>query len=253
MGRPKGNTMTSAVLFDLEGTLIQTPWEDPRHVSEFRLQTRRKLIQLTIPPSVLEGTERSTLMRNKASEYVERNFSKVHAQEFHKGMIEFLRQYEVDAAENSNLFPETISTLEELRRRGVKMGLVTNTSREAVEIVFRLHALKRYFEVVVTREDVKKLKPDPEGLLLAIRRLGVNDFFMVGDLAFDMLAAKNANGTSVFVKRSGKDGMSAHADHIVHSLREVPSIIQVGIKNQSREWLVKCSRLKKSKRSIDSA
>jgi HAD superfamily hydrolase (TIGR01549 family) len=227
--------MTTAVLFDLEGTLVQTPWEDPQHVLEFRLQTRRKLIQLAISPSLLEGIEPSTLMRNKASEYVEKNFSKADVQAYHKGLAEFLRRYEVEAAENSKLFAETVSTLEELRKGGAKMGLVTNTSREAVEIVFQLHSLKGYFDVVVTREDVKRLKPDPEGILQAVRRLGADGFFMIGDLALDVLAARNADGTSVFVKRSIEGQISVHADHVVRSLKDIPSIVQTAIEDQSWE------------------
>jgi hypothetical protein len=74
--------MTAAVLFDLEDTPVQTPWADHQHVLEFRRETRQKLIELGIPPNVLEGIERATIMRNKASEYVEKNFAKADAQGF---------------------------------------------------------------------------------------------------------------------------------------------------------------------------
>lgn len=87
-----------AVLFDLEGTLVQIPWEDPEHVLEFRRRTRRKLIELGVPFSVLEGIERSTIMRNKASEYVEKHFSEAEAKRFKKEIEKFLRHYELDAA-----------------------------------------------------------------------------------------------------------------------------------------------------------
>ncbi|MCK4424641.1 hypothetical protein KAU93_03065 [Candidatus Bathyarchaeota archaeon] len=81
----------------MEGTLVQTPWEDPEHVLEFRRRTRRKLIELGVPFSVLEGIERSTIMRNKASEYVERHFSEAEAKRFKKEIEKFLRHYELDA------------------------------------------------------------------------------------------------------------------------------------------------------------
>jgi phosphoglycolate phosphatase-like HAD superfamily hydrolase len=171
-------------------------------------------------------------MCNKASEYVERSFSKADAQEFHKEMGKFLRQYEADATKKSKLFPEAISTPEEIRRRGAKTGLVTNTSREAVEIVFEMHALERHFDVVVACEDVKKPKPDSEGVLEAIRRLGAKDFFIVGDLVLYVLATKNANGTSIFIRRGGEDGILVHTDYLVHSLEEVPSVIKT-LKNES--------------------
>jgi len=220
------NDRTAAVLFDLEDTLIQTPWADHQHVIEFRRGTREKLIELGIPPSLLEGIERATIMRNKATEYIEKNLTKADAEKIYQGMEKFLIRYELDSAKKSKLFPETIPTLEELRKLGIKIGLVTNTSMKAVNTVFRLHGLKSYFDVVVTREKVKKLKPEPEGILLALKKLGVKSFFMVGDLVHDVLAAKSAKGTSILVKRNLEE-TDCEADYVVQSLNEVPKIAQV--------------------------
>ncbi len=218
--------MTVAVLFDLEDTLVQTSWEDFQNVLKFRRETREKLLELGIPPDMLEGIERATIMRNIASEYVEENFSEAKAEKFHREMEKFLLRYELEAAKKSKLFPETISTLEKLRKLGIKMGIVTNTSAKAANTVFKLHNLKGYFNVVITREKVKKLKPDPEGILLAVKELGVKNFFMVGDLVHDVLAAKSANGISIIVKRSLEEKFDSQADYVVRSLSEVPTIIQ---------------------------
>jgi len=65
--------MSIALLFDLEDTLVHTPWSDHQNVIRFRRKTREKLIELGIQPAVLEGIERATIMRNKASEYIEQN------------------------------------------------------------------------------------------------------------------------------------------------------------------------------------
>jgi len=215
-----------AVLFDLEDTLVRTPWADMQHVLEFRRETRRKLIELGTPASILEGIERATIMRNKASEYIAENFGKADAQKFHQQMEVFLRRYELDSAEKSELFPETVPTLEKIKELGLKVGLVTNTSREAVETVFRLHCLKMYFDVVITRENVKKLKPEPEGVSLAVKKLGAKNFFMVGDQVHDALAVRSANGMSIIVKRNPEEKLHFHADFFVRSLSEVPAIIQ---------------------------
>jgi len=227
--------MAVAVLFDLEDTLVQTPWADHQHVIEFRRKTKEKLIELGIPPSVLEGIERATIMRNKASEYIEKNLTKANAKKIHQEMERFLSLYELDSAKKSKLFPETIPTLEKLRKVGIKMGIVTNTSMKAVDTVFRLHGLKSFFDVVVTREKVKKLKPDPEGVLLAIEELGAKSFFMVGDLAHDALAAENANGTSIIVNRSLEEKLDFHADYFVQSLSEVPTIVQTAMKTMAEK------------------
>ena len=98
------NERLIAVLFDLEDTLVQTPWEDRRRVLEFRRHTRRKLLELGIPPNILERIERATIMRNKSTEYVAESFSEAETKKFQQEMNAFLRFYELDAAKNSKLF-----------------------------------------------------------------------------------------------------------------------------------------------------
>jgi len=241
--------MTVAVLFDLEDTLVQTPWADQEHVIEFRRKAKEKLIELGIPPSVLEGTERATIMRNKASGYIEQNFSQTETERFRLEMEKFLTKYELDSARKSKLFPDTNPTLEALRKLGIKMGLITNTSAKAVSVIFQVHGLKKYFDVVVTRERVKKLKPDPEGILLAVKELSVKRFFMVGDLVLDAVAAKSAKGKVILVNRHSEQfdpqdlfkslpakilkkaeesfGRSdLQPDYVVQSLSEVPAIVK---------------------------
>ncbi len=240
----------TAVLFDLEDTLVETPWSKPEHRLEFRRDTRQRLIELGIPSAVLEGVERATIMRNKASEYVEHNFETIERTKFNREIGEFLRRYEMDSANDSRLFGDTVPALRKLERLNAEMGLVTNTSAEAVEVIFQKFRLKRFFKAVITRENVKKLKPDPEGLLMAVKRLGTSDFFMVGDLVLDVLAAKKANGKCILVRRPQRLGNSSGlyislpvelledakgmlneengfgADYVIESLLEIPEIIR---------------------------
>jgi HAD superfamily hydrolase (TIGR01549 family) len=220
------NDRVAAVLFDLEETLVQTPWANHEHVTEFRRKTKEKLIELGIPSTLLEGVERATIMRNKASEYIEKNLTKANAQKIYQEMEKFLLRYELDSARRSKLFPETIPTLEKLGKLGVKLGIVTNTSMKAVNTVFRLHGLKGYFDVVVTREEVKKLKPDPEGILSAVNKLGATNFFMVGDHVRDALAANGAKGISITLKRRSREKIDFKTDYVVQSLSEILKIVK---------------------------
>jgi len=242
--------MGVAVLFDLEDTLVQTPWSNHQHVHEFRAKTRQKLVRLGIPTTLLEGIKRATIMRNKASDYVEQQFSKAKTMRFNREMERFLCHYEQDSAKQSKLFSKTLPILRTLSELGVKIGLVTNTSKKAVKTIFQMHDLKDYFDVVVTREDVGKLKPDPEGILLAVKKLGVTRSFMVGDLAVDVLAAKTANVIAILLKRGTEkfepqdllkslpaevlenrrksitERGSLQVDYVVQSLTEIPAIIR---------------------------
>lgn len=227
--------MRFAVLFDLEDTLVKTPWSNHQHVLKFRHETRANLIRLGIPAKVLEGIERSTLMRIKATAYVQANFDKSETERFHREMEKFLSRFELDSARKSRLFPETVTVLEHLKNLGVKIGLVTNTSSEAANIVFAVHGLAKYFDAVVTRDDVKSLKPDPESILLAKKKLGAENFIMVGDLDLDVSAAKSAEGFAVIVRREIGGHEGSEADCIIESLTEVPKIVQ------SRRDMAQCT------------
>jgi HAD superfamily hydrolase (TIGR01549 family) len=235
---------TLAVLFDLEDTLVQTPMSNPAFLIQFRQKTKQQLIALGIPSALLKGVNRASIMRNVASVYVEKELSHSNAVKFKLEFNNFLEYYEMFCATQSTVFPETVSTLVNLRKI-TRIGLVTNTSQKAVDRVFLLHDLKPFFDVVITKEKVDRLKPDPEGILLALRSLKSSNFIMVGDLSLDMLAAKRANGKTVFVNRASRHADLAHTfqdlsgesnepfnahdnlvDYIVESLAEVPPIAE---------------------------
>jgi phosphoglycolate phosphatase-like HAD superfamily hydrolase len=214
-----------AALFDLEGTLVRSPADRKDIIREFRISTKKKLVELGIPSCELKGLGKSTaVLRNKAFEYVESNFGLKEAQHFHFEIDKFLKTYELNWAKRSMPFPETLLVLGQLTDLELKMAIVTNTSREAAEQMLSMHQLSEFFDVVITREDVKKLKPEPEGISLALRKLNAKDFFFVGDQELDSLATKKAGGISIILNRSSS-GKKSHADYVVQSLWEIPNFV----------------------------
>lgn len=217
--------MMKVVLFDLEGTLVKT--EGPITIRELRNQTKHKLLKLGIPSEIISKTDKATIMRNEANKYAEKCFGDNRRKFFNLEFDKFMKDYEVAAAQSSVLFDETLAVLEELREMGTILGIVTNTSREALETIFSKHQIGEFFQVVITREDVKMLKPSPEGIRLALRRVHREDkpFFFVGDSEFDITATTKAKGISILVCRKCSDRSTKRADHTVPSLLEIPKII----------------------------
>ena len=214
------------VLFDLEGTLVRTIEDDEESINEFRTRTKEKLVELGIPSRELQCSMTSAPMRNRAIGYVKQHFSKEEANRFHAEMDRFQKSFELPWAEHSEIFPDTLPALRELKSLGCRMGIVTNTSREAADRELSMHGIEAFFEVVITREDMEKLKPDPEGLLIASRRMKAQDFLFVGDLIHDSHAAKRAGGISIMIERKSSRRTQFDADHIVQSLTEIPTLIR---------------------------
>jgi HAD superfamily hydrolase (TIGR01509 family) len=106
------------------------------------------------------------------------------------------------------------------------MGIVTNTCREAANRMLNMHGIGEFFDVTITREEVKMLKPEPEGIRLALKRLKAQRFVFVGDLIHDVRAAEKAGGTSIIVNREPSKRLDFQADYVVESLTKIPELVQ---------------------------
>jgi pyrophosphatase PpaX len=92
--------------------------------------------------------------------------------------------------------PGAKATLEALRERGYRVGLVTSKARAIAERGLRLVGLANAFEVAVCAEDSIRHKPHPDPLLVALDRLGLRATpraaLYVGDSTHDLVAGRAA-------------------------------------------------------------
>jgi len=218
-----------SILFDLEGTLVRTVEMTEEIILDFRWQTRKKLIELGVPEETLAGVEGSALMRNKAIQYADANLCSSEKVRLVRELDRFLLGYELKWADDSRLFPDTLPALRTLKSRGIRMAIVTNTSRQAAHNILVKHALSEYFDVVITRDSVAQVKPDPQGVFLTMERLRERNAFFVGDMPVDSEAARRAGIKSILIKRSWPPHLFSFefpADYTVESLAEIPRILE---------------------------
>jgi phosphoglycolate phosphatase len=98
------------------------------------------------------------------------------------------------------LFPGTVGCLDELRRRGVYLGIATGKSQAGLATTLDLHGLHDRFDTLQTADDAPS-KPHPGMLLRAMDAVGCapEETLFVGDTSFDMEAARNAGTTGIGV------------------------------------------------------
>jgi HAD superfamily hydrolase (TIGR01549 family) len=213
-----------AVLFDLEGTLVETVYERSRvAIDQGRRDIRNEIIRLGVPEEALGGLIRSTLFRNRALDWVEENMGQAELARFLDELDSFMINIEMASAKRTLLYPDTLEALAELEGKSVEMGLVTNTSKEATDYIIENLGLAGFFKVVVTRSDVPRLKPDPVMVHTAMSRLRATGW-LVGDTVYDAEAARNAGLTSIIIRRDGAPPPFSH-DHFISSLTGVASIV----------------------------
>lgn len=109
--------------------------------------------------------------------------------------------------------------LRRLKERGVKVAIVSTKRGDTIEIILERLGAAENVDLVIGSFEVQRHKPDPEGLLLAMERLGVSpgDTLFCGDTVLDAGAAKNA-GTHFAAVLNGTTPAEAFAnfpaDHI---------------------------------------
>ncbi len=84
--------------------------------------------------------------------------------------------------------------LSRLKAEGYRLAVCSNSIRESLEMMIRQSGLSDYFDFLVSNEDVRKPKPDPEIYLKAIQRLGVSpcEVLIVEDAPHGVEAARRS-------------------------------------------------------------
>jgi len=153
-----------------------------------------------------------------------------------------LEEFEDQAARCSHPNEGAEELVRFLKQRHIRRGILTRNRRVSVETSLKNFAHVRLadFNVIVTRDQVQRPKPDPEGIVLAARRLRVPaaSLLMVGDYRYDVEAGQRAGAPTVFLEsRLTTRRPSPPADFTIRMLNEVAEIIKTKFQiPNSNEW-----------------
>lgn len=118
-------------------------------------------------------------------------------------------------------YPGVDALIDRLRGRGLRLAMVTGTSR------FNIHhhfpELLPKFEVIVTADDVKRTKPDPEPYLAALAKLGLpaGDCVVVENAPLGIRSAKGAGLRVIAVTSTSPPDALKEADVIIERVAQV--------------------------------
>ena len=102
--------------------------------------------------------------------------------------------YNADVTYKTTVFAGLREVLDDLKRRGTQMAIVSNKPDYATQIVIEKLYGKKYFDYVTGQKPGAPLKPDPSVVLSVMQTLGAKaeECVYVGDTSTDMLTGKNA-------------------------------------------------------------
>lgn len=208
--------MKKAVLFDIDGTLLDA-WQFVFGAFEYTVDFHK----LKLPPEeILNSARGKTLL-----EFYQTVFPNLDAQILAKTHDNFQK----DRFDTHKLFPKAKYVLKKLKKRGFLLAVVSNRTRVSLHTSLKMVGIDKYFDLVLSAEDVQNPKPHEDHLLIALKHFQVHpsNAFMVGDTDHDILAGKNARVKTVGVTYgfSGKSIKEAKPDYIVDNLVELEEIL----------------------------
>ena len=181
-----------AVLFDLDGTLVDTA---PDMVAALAgMQEDRN--QQVLPYSQVRSH-----VSNGAAGLVRLAFPDVSETDAAALKAEFLERYEQAVCVNSSVFPELNGLLDTLDSQGLPWGVVTNKPMRMTTPVMAGLGLDARAACAVSGDTLPERKPHPAPLLLASREIGVRpeDIVYVGDASRDIEAGRAAGMSTIAV------------------------------------------------------
>ena len=184
------NHKTKLVLFDLDGTLIDTAPDFLISLNNVLSNHSRENVTMEkIRPHISEGSSKLIKLFFEINE---------DHMSFEQYKNEFLNEYASNLTKSSRLFDGMETIIQYLNDNGIMFGVVTNKYHEYAEPIINSFPELQTIKILVCPDHVSISKPDPEGILLACSKLKVSpkDAVYLGDHINDLKAGLAA-GTDV--------------------------------------------------------
>ena len=182
----------SLLVFDLDGTLIDSREDLAAAVNAVRADYGLGALSVArVSGHVGDGVRK----------LIERSMRDAPAIDLDEAVGRMRRHYKARMADRTVLYPGVAEGIAALHEAGYRLALVSNKVADACAALLRHFGLQDRFSVVLGGDSTRRLKPDPEPLLLAMARTGAlaEDTWMIGDHNTDLEIARRAGAHSAFV------------------------------------------------------
>lgn len=211
--------MKALICFDLDETLIKS---NRAHFFAFNKAFKKnnlKKISYRRLTKLLNGQH--------AHQIVKKLFPRISDKKVNK-IVEDHHNFIKETAKHVKAIKGVKTTLKKLKKR-FKLGLITNCSHKEIDAFLKSSKIgKRFFSIIIGKEDVKKTKPHPDAIFKAERLLKAKANYHIGDSIYDILAGKRAKIKTIAVLTgitSKKELERKKPDMILKSINELPKVI----------------------------
>ncbi len=214
----------AGVIFDLEGTLVDFQWK----IGEAVAKVKKEIEEWGWTFPLLGIFDYAELynegIHHAPNESEEKRFLEV--------VDRIYDEYDKDALTRWNAQPSADALLKALKETGTPVALCSNVGRKAMDGILLLMGWKRIFDITLSRDEVRFLKPEPEGLQRTIEMLKLtpDKVLFIGDSRTDIRTAKKV-GCAVAVAAQGENTRREmeplEPNHLLASLKPLMKILEL--------------------------
>ena len=177
--------MIKAVIFDFDGVIADTGLDIVASV---------QAAQREFATEVLEYPEIMACVGHGAKYLIDGTMASLPENTLADALAWYKKYYEAHPCDHTRLYPGFYELLEKLQSQGIKMSIVSNKPEAITELIVNKLGISEFFTKVIGPESVKRMKPDPEGLLLCLSAMHTEnkEALMIGDSYTDIMAGKAA-------------------------------------------------------------
>lgn len=214
------------VIFDLDGTLIDTAGEIAAATNDFLACYGWPALSVDAVSRWIGRGTRALLAEAIADATGRVSQDVAGSKDFADYVSVFDRYYDEHCGTTGELYPGVRDTLDDLESTGTKLAIVTNKEARYTQRVLEAHRIADRFEPVISGDSLARKKPHPDGILacLEANRVSRERSLFIGDSAIDAETGRNA-GVRVWLLphgyNMGRPVDEAEADRIVQDFAEI--------------------------------
>ena len=212
------NNQFDGFIFDIDGTLTSTNqliFDSFNHIA-------RKYIKRSFTDEEIIG-----LFGPTEGQIFEKLFGEKH--------LEVGKDYYKFYSDNhfmADIYPGLKEILIELKKKNYPLGIYTGKGRESSMITLEKLGVDKYFDLIVTGDDVENHKPSPEGILKFVNKFKLKNerVLMIGDSVSDVKAARDAGvkiASVLWDSYAAEKVKEMQSDYYFHSVEELGKFLKI--------------------------